>query len=80
MFPGHSSLADTSRQMLRRCNEEVDEMLECPSCFEAGVLQTQLSKNWFVKLCKPPHELVFAGSPPLPAKVSCLENFPNFFY
>ncbi|XP_014274946.1 zinc finger MYND domain-containing protein 11 isoform X2 [Halyomorpha halys] len=61
-----SDLADKSRQMLRECLSEIAKIRACHSCYEAAVLR---GRHWFCKPCRPPHQLVFAGSPYMPAKV-----------
>ncbi|CAH1395785.1 unnamed protein product [Nezara viridula] len=63
----HSDLADKSRQMLRECLSEIAQIRACHSCYEAAARRE--NRHWFCKPCRPPHTLVFAGSPYMPAKV-----------
>ncbi len=64
-------MADMARLMLRDCNTDLQEILECWLCYKHSNDKTL--RNWFIKPCKPPHELVYArqkGYPYWPAKVS----------
>ncbi|XKL59684.1 hypothetical protein PGB90_000700 [Kerria lacca] len=66
----HSNMADMARLMLRDCNTDLQEILECWLCYKHSNDKTL--RNWFIKPCKPPHELVYArqkGYPYWPAKV-----------
>lgn len=70
-FSVHSNMADMARLMLRDCNSDLQEILECWLCYKHSNDKTL--RNWFIKPCKPPHELVYArqkGYPYWPAKVS----------
>lgn len=62
-----SELAVLSRQMLRECLSEISQLQACPSCYESSILRP--NRHWFCKPCRPPHKLIFAGSPYMPAKV-----------
>lgn len=63
-------MADMARLMLRDCNTDLQEILECWLCYKH--CNDKTLRNWFIKPCKPPHELVYAkqkGCPYWPAKV-----------
>ena len=67
---GHSSLADSARQMLRDCIVDLTEILQCRDCFRYA--NEFREKYWFCKPCRPFHELVYAkqkGFPYWPGKV-----------
>lgn len=66
----HSNMADMARLMLRDCNTDLQEILECWLCYKH--CNDKTLRNWFIKPCKPPHDLVYArqkGYPYWPAKV-----------
>lgn len=63
-------MADMARLMLRDCNTDLQEILECWLCYKH--CNDKTLRNWFIKPCKPPHDLVYArqkGYPYWPAKV-----------
>ncbi|XP_065223247.1 zinc finger MYND domain-containing protein 11 isoform X2 [Planococcus citri] len=66
----HSNMADMARLMLRDCNTDLLEILECWRCYKH--CNDKTLRNWFITPCKPPHELVYAkskGCPYWPAKI-----------
>ncbi|PSN41957.1 hypothetical protein C0J52_06431 [Blattella germanica] len=66
----HSTLADMSRQMLRDCTYDLQEIRQCRDCYR--VSNEKLDKHWFCQPCRPNHQLVYAkqkGFPYWPAKV-----------
>lgn len=70
LFAVNSSMADMARLMLRDCNTDMQEIMECWLCYKHS--NDKSLRNWFCKPCRPPHELIYAkskGCPYWPAKV-----------
>ncbi|KFM77504.1 Zinc finger MYND domain-containing protein 11, partial [Stegodyphus mimosarum] len=69
-FGMHSRIAEMARQMLGDCEYDLQEIIQCRSCYKMSNMKH--NPSWFCEPCDPPHELVYAkmkGFPYWPAKV-----------
>ncbi|KAH8232163.1 hypothetical protein KR032_001144 [Drosophila birchii] len=70
---GDAKVEQASKAVVKVCRQEVNEIDTCPECY----LNANSSDEWFVKVCRHPHLLLWAklkGFPYWPAKAMGVSN------